>query len=173
MRDNVKCNFCPFIEYQFNIGTCEGHGEKYRIMIINMQPGFYRDKSEKQIYSLLSEVGIKEKEIYLTYLCKSIIPKGIKMTPEQEKHCLSHINKEIVTVKPQLVVLLGAGVRDAFWIRYPETVTSKTFKDGDLSHKTKIYPIQNPATLYYSPELKDNYIKTLTKIHRYYKPILI
>ena len=169
------CKYCPFQEFDFNKSKELGFGNKYRIMFVGSSPAISSNKScgkskfDLFFNNLLSKVDISKRDYYFTNLCKTSIPKNLKLTEEQVQHCLSHLKEEIKEVKPQIIVLLGSICRDAFWIRYPDKVYN--MKIGSL--KIKVYPIAHPGFLHYEPAEEKSYLKKLTKIHKYYKRILI
>lgn len=171
----LKCNYCPFMEYEFN-GTKElGFGAYYRILFIGSSPAITSNKSQgnskfdKFFVELLAKVGIAKDDFYFTNLVKTSIPKGVIVTDEQSKHCFSHVLKEIAIVKPQLVVPLGTIAREPFGIRWPDSFVKKSIS----GKRMMVYPIAHPGTLHYHPEREQDYLRKLTKIFQHYKRNLI
>ena len=174
-----RCTYCPFMEYKFN-GTKElGFGEKYRIAFIGSSPAVTSNKSsgnskfDSFFLDLLAKVNISRKDFYFTNLVKTSIPNNVKPTYEQLKHCKSHVIQELLIVKPQVVILLGKIVREAFDIGYPGTVITKILLPGVKKNKAVFYTMAHPGTLHYEPEREEKYLRQLKLGLRFYKRVLI
>jgi len=178
-QEIVDCKFCPFQEYTYNKTKELGFGNKYRIMFVGSSPSVTSNKSQGKsrfdfyLRDLLRKVDIEESDYYFTNLVKTSIPTGVIPTDEQLRHCMSHLVKEILDVKPQVIILFGKVTRDAFELKWPETFVSKTFTLGEKKFRTTIYPIQHPGILHYHPEQESKYLKSLTKAITKYKRILL
>lgn len=181
INDEIEtCRFCPFQEYKFNPTKELGFGPHYRIMFVGSSPAVTSNKSEGEskfdyfFRKLLLKVGITQEDFYFTNLVKTSVPNGHDFLDENDsKHCMSHLIKEITIVKPQVIVLLGKMTREAFKIRYPETLVSKKFKSRYGSIKTKVFSLSHPGVLHYHPEQEAKYLKTLKKVLTNYNRILI
>lgn len=169
------CNYCPFLEYKYNSAKEYGHGHCNKIMFVGNSPSVLSNKRNKfssfDIYfsKLLAKVELTSKDYYFTNLCKTSIPPGVILTEDQVKHCLSHLNKEIIAVKPQIVVLLGKQVRDAFNINWPGSVNVKIVSAAGEKHKTVFYTLPHPGFLKYFPDEEERYLQNLKKIFKVYK----
>jgi uracil-DNA glycosylase family 4 len=178
-KEILQCQLCPFQEYSFNKTKELGFGAQYRIMFIGLAPSISSNKSagnstfDHFFSSLLSKVELSAKDYYFTNLVKTAIPKDHSLTTEQIEHCNSHLEKEVLLVKPQVIVLLGRDTRQAFGFRYPAEKGFRVFKNNNESHRVKIYTMSHPAILYYHPEQEVRYLKALKKCIKDYKLILI
>lgn len=88
------------------------------IMIINDYPGIREDQANKpfqgkvgdMFYKLMDKAEIDPEDCYITHAVKCR-PRGIDVPTKSEfKTCLRHLVKEITTVKPKYVLILGSGV---------------------------------------------------------------
>ncbi len=178
-KEILDCKFCPFLEYEFNKTKELGFGQKNRIMFVGSSPAVTSNKSKGEsrfdyfFEALMQKVDITKKDYYFTNLVKTSIPAKVVLTEEQAKHCFSHLLKEILEVKPQLIVLLGKVPRDAFGILYPNKIVMKKFNSKTYTHKAIVYAAAHPGMLHYKPDLEANYLKNLKIGLKYYKRILI
>lgn len=169
------CVYCPFQEYKFNRSKELGFGKPNKIMFIGSSPSMSSNKSQGHssfdsfFNKLLLKVEITPEDYYFTNLCKTSIPANATLTEDQVKHCMSHLQKEILAVNPQIIVLLGRQVRSAFMLNWPENISVKIFKSKDARLKTVVYTLQHPGYLKYKPEDEEKYLLSLRKIFKYYK----
>lgn len=176
VNQQVKtCVYCPFQEYNYNKNKELGFGRSHRIMFVGLCPSVSSNKSQGfssfDIYlsKLLVKVEITEEDYYFTNLCKTSIPHDVILSEEQVKHCLAHLVKEIIAIKPQIIVLFGKQTRDAFDINWPETVVKRIFSANGEKHKTVLYTLQHPGFLKYKPEEEERYLMNLRKIFKVYQ----
>lgn len=168
----LACKECPFQEFEFNNSKELGFGSFGRIMFVGQSPAITSNKSQwaskfDEFFSeILEKVDIEEEDYYFTNLIKTAIPKHRLPTKDEITHCRSHLYKEIALVRPQILVLLGKPVRDAFNIKWPDSF-SKVRLPG-ASEFIRTYAIAHPGYLHYSPEKEGEYLKKLNKIHKFY-----
>lgn len=177
-QEILDCKFCPFQEYDFNKKKDLGFGSERRIMFIGTSPAITSNRSkgnskfDKFFEELILKVGISKEEYYFTNLIKTAIPKNVEPTEEQLKHCYSHLVKEIMLVKPQLIVLLGKLARQPFNLKWPDTKKKFFFELKDDKHSAIVFTLSHPGALHYTPENEEEYIKKLKKILTNYQPTL-
>lgn len=110
----MKCKMCDFKYAGTN--CMSGTGKRAsEIMIVGTFPGvsedydgipFSGDSGEKLRY-LLKKAGIKWSSIYKTYGIKCMPPKGKKPTKKHIDVCEFHLQKEILRIKPKLIIAMG------------------------------------------------------------------
>jgi len=177
-QEIVDCNFCPFLEYDFNRKKELGFGKERRIMFIGSSPAITSNrikgnsKFDKFFEKLLTKVDISKEEYYFTNLIKTAIPKNVEPTDEQLKHCYSHLVKEIMLIKPQIIVILGKLARKPFGLKWPDSKKKFFFTLKDDKHSATIFTLSHPGALHYAPEQEEEYIKKLKKILTNYQPTL-
>src|SRR5260221_760117 len=123
LRDAAEgCRGCPL--YKTGTQTVFGEGKRdARVMMIGEQPGDQEDKAGKPfvgpagkiLNDALAEVGIDRDEVYVTNAVKHFRwePRGKrrlhkKPSWRQIEACRSWLHAEILVVKPELLVCLGA-----------------------------------------------------------------
>ena len=93
-----------------------GEGDsKARIMFIGEAPGKTEAKtgrpfvgrSGKLLRQMISDVGLKENEVYITSPVKYLPDRGTPTVPDIE-HGKTHLFKQIEVIDPKIIVLLGS-----------------------------------------------------------------
>ena len=171
MRDNLKltqeilnCKKCELWKTRTNPVVGEGNLNA-QIMFIGEAPGFNEDKQGRPFVGkagkifdeLLSFVGLKREEIYITNILKCRPPGNKNPTKEEIKACTFYLDEQIRIIKPSVICCLGNfassyilkkfGLSDK--IQGISKIHGNVFNVSTLSGKIKIIPLYHPAVATY------------------------
>ena len=102
----------PLLEANLVFG--EGSSEA-DVMFIGEAPGYYEDKEKrpfvgragKLLDKLISDIGLKRSEVYITNIVKRRPPDNRDPLPEEIESYRPYLSREIETVNPKIVATLG------------------------------------------------------------------
>jgi uracil-DNA glycosylase len=129
-REAATCTRCPLFARATQ--TVFGEGRRRGLMLVGEQPGDVEDREGRPfvgpagalLRELLDEVGIAAKETYLTNAVKHFKwrPSGTRRIHDKPswseiEACGHWLDLELETVRPDLVVCLGATAAQAFFGR--------------------------------------------------------
>lgn len=100
------CQSCPLTSFTKPLSL---HNRTARIMVIGDTPDdvLFETESGSVLAGLLRRFGILPQEVYITAMTKCQGSQDTAM-------CVHHINAEVMTIRPSVVVLLGSTVASAF-----------------------------------------------------------
>jgi DNA polymerase len=104
-----------------------------RLMLVGQNPGREEDETGKPfvgragkfLNKVLRENGINRNEVFITNIVKHATPKNRKPFKDEVEACLPYLEAQMETVKPEVVVLMGAvawQTRRLRGVEYFETV---------------------------------------------------
>jgi DNA polymerase len=161
------CRKCSLWKTRKNPVPGEGNINA-EIMVVGLGPGFNEDRlgrpfvgrAGKFLDELLTLIGIKRKEIYITNVIKCFLPDNIA-TNEQIKACTPYLDKQLATIKPRIIITLGNVATSYILKKFGlkpiniSKVHGKIFEVNSLLGKIKIIPMYHPATALYNPRMKE------------------
>jgi DNA polymerase len=147
-------------------------------MVIGEAPGRQEDsegkpfigKAGKKLNWFLRKAGIRRKDIFITNTVKCFPPKRegtYKPRPEEITACKKWILKEIVIIKPKLVILAGATAMESLIDLKGITTNSGLFFVNSEYGKTEFFVILHPVSLLYNPENKKDYLRCARILKKY------
>jgi len=91
-----------------------------KVMIVGQNPGSDEDetgrpfigRAGKYLTKTLAEFGIKREEVFITNIVKHVSPGNRKPLPDEVVACLPYLTKQIMIIKPKIIVLLGASAKE-------------------------------------------------------------
>jgi uracil-DNA glycosylase len=91
-----------------------------KVMVVGQNPGADEDKlgrpfvgrAGKYLNKTLAEYGINREDIFITNIVKHVSPKNRKPFPDEVAACLPYLTQQINTIKPKIIVLLGASAKE-------------------------------------------------------------
>jgi uracil-DNA glycosylase family 4 len=86
-----------------------------KVMLVGQNPGAEEDKTGrpfvgragKFLNKVLAKNGINREEVFVTNVVKHVSPKNRKPLPDEIAACAPYLEKQIKTIKPKIVVLMG------------------------------------------------------------------
>lgn len=156
-----------------------GHGNPYSpLMLIGEGPGGDEDmegrpfvgKAGQLLSRILEAAEIPRNEIYISNVVKCRPPKNRKPTPEEMKVCLWILFGELLIIRPQVIVLLGAtalqGVVDP-----AESITKMRGRWLDVAG-FQIMPTYHPAALLRDESKKREVWEDFKEVRRVYRELI-
>lgn len=144
-----------------------------KIMGIGEAPGFREEEIEKPFQGaagkyldqVLERSGLKRSDIYLTNVVKCRPPNNRTPTPAEMKACHPYLAKEILAVRPEWVLLLGAAALS--WLDMSGVMKShgQVISRGYINYFITVHPsacLHNPA----NKPLFEQDIRTFAKLVR-------
>lgn len=166
---NKKCKRCSLHKEAQSVCLWGQGPKKCKVMFIGEAPGYREDEINKPFQgkagqlldSYLKDVGLDRSDIYITNVCKCRPPSNRTPTKKEIKECRPYLWKEILTVRPDYLVLLGntalqgvmgySGIKEARgkWVEVEEL---------------KILPTYHPAAILRNPNLAPRMKSDLQKL---------
>ena len=87
-----------------------------KVMLVGQNPGAEEDKtgrpfvgrSGKFLNKVLAENGIDRRNLFVTNIVKHATPNNRKPLPDEIAACLPYLECQIYSMKPEIVILMGA-----------------------------------------------------------------
>jgi uracil-DNA glycosylase family 4 len=110
-----KCRKCRLWKDAENAVPGEGPLNA-KVMLVGQNPGAEEDKTGKPfvgragkyLNKVLAKNGFNREELFITNLVKHTSPKNRKPLPDEIAACAPYLEEQVKTIKPKLVVLMGA-----------------------------------------------------------------
>ena len=110
-----KCQKCRLWKTALNAVPGEGPIAA-KVMLVGQNPGAEEDKtgrpfvgrSGKFLNKVLAENGIERGDLFVTNIVKHATPNNRKPLPDEVATCLPYLECQIYSMKPEIVVLMGA-----------------------------------------------------------------
>ncbi len=91
-----------------------------KVMLIGQNPGADEDelgrpfigRAGKFLTKTLAEHGIKREDVFITNIVKHVSPQNRKPFSDEVAACLPYLMTQISTIKPKIIVLLGASAKE-------------------------------------------------------------
>ncbi len=91
-----------------------------KVMLVGQNPGADEDelgrpfvgRAGKFLTKTLAEYGIKREDLFITNIVKHVSPQNRKPYPDEVAACLPYLTTQISTIKPKIIVLLGASAKE-------------------------------------------------------------
>ncbi|UCF13586.1 MAG: uracil-DNA glycosylase [Thermoplasmatales archaeon] len=176
-QDVTNCKRCDLWKTRNNPVAGEG-SVTTKVMFIGEAPGYNEDmqgrpfvgKAGKILDELLYSVGFERKEIYIANILKCRPLKNRNPLRKEIKACTSYLDKQIMTMKPKVIVTLGnfasSYVLEKFGFQAERIgkIHGKIFHIKNLLFDTRIIPSYHPAAAVYNPNLKNALMKDFKSI---------
>src|SRR5512136_2593426 len=110
-----KCQKCRLWKTALNAVPGEG-SVVAKVMLVGQNPGGEEDKtgrpfvgrSGKFLNKVLVENGIDRRNLFVTNIVKHATPNNRKPLPDEIAACLPYLECQIYSMKPEIVLLMGA-----------------------------------------------------------------
>ena len=170
--DDVKksilaCSRCDLAKTRKNPVPGEGSVHA-RIMFVGEAPGAMEDatgrpfvgRAGKFLDELLSSIGLKRDEVFITNIVKCRPPQNRDPTDAEIEACHVFLDDQISIIRPKVICTLGRFamnyVLDKFNVPHGSITEShgRVFEVRNLFGKMAIIPMYHPAAALYNPQLK-------------------
>ena len=108
------CQKCPLYKTATN-SVPGGPNSEAAIIFIGEAPGHWEDQkgipfcgaAGNLLNKLLSEINLKREDVFIGNILKHRPPNNRDPLPKEIKACTPHLKKQLLTIKPKVVVTLG------------------------------------------------------------------
>jgi len=176
MKKATFCDRCDICIHN-NFLPLWGIGdENADIIIIHESPtkrerrltSIYDGKKYTLLARLLYAYNFNLDNCYFTHAIKCATPKGREPSLNELRHCTVHLIEELQTVKPKIIVLLGATLLKHF---YSDQAMSLYKEHGKarIIGKFVIVPTFSPSFINQNPKMLRHVVNDWELIYNYYK----
>lgn len=150
-------------------------------MFIGEAPGAEEDKqgrpfvgaAGKFLNQMLETINLKREDVFIANVLKCRPPANRDPMPEEVVACWPWLLKQIKTIKPKLIVLLGRHAMERF---LPNQKISKIHgtalrREIEGVGKQVFYALYHPAAALYQGSLRETLVKDFKKIPKVLKAI--
>lgn len=150
IKSNVKsCTKCRLFKTARNPVPGEGNINA-EIVFIGEAPGYYEDVSGRPfvgragqlLENFLGEIGYKREDVWIGNVIKHRPPDNREPLPDEINSCRGHLDLQLQTIKPVLVVTLGRFAMNYF---HPEGMISRDRGRLIKVNGYLVYPVYHPA----------------------------
>lgn len=170
-REDVrKCKRCSLYKSRKNVVFGEGNPET-KIVFVGEAPGYNEDvkgipfcgKAGDVLEILLSSVGLKRGDVYITNIIKCRPPENRDPEEEEIKQCTPYLERQLEIISPSVICCLGRHSLRYFVQRFSlkeygsiSTLHGRVMDVGEgLFSDIKIVAMYHPAVAVYDPGKMD------------------
>ncbi len=177
-EEALRCTKCQLVNSRNKLVFGEGN-ENAGIFIIGEAPGYDEDqqgrpfvgKSGQLLDKILAACGFNRREhIYIGNILKCRPPGNRNPSPEEAATCMPFLLKQIETVNPKIIILLGATA-----LKYmidPDLRITK-IRGQWLEHDGRlVMPVYHPSALLRNPALKKETWEDYKNVVRKYRELV-
>ena len=169
----LDCKKCSLHKERFENRFYPVIGEgnhRAKIMFVGEAPGLQEAKTGrpfcgaagKILDELLESAGIKREDVYITNILKDRPPENRDPQPEEIKACASYLERQIETIKPEIICPLGRYSMKFLMEKFEledqiegiSKIHGRLFKCKSISQVITIIPFYHPAVVAYNPNMK-------------------
>ena len=164
----LNCKKCPLWETRKNPVFGEGNPNS-EIMLIGEAPGRREDEigrpfvgqAGKLLDEIFREIGLSREDVYITNVVKCRPPGNRQPTKREVKSCSPYLDKQIMLIRPKVIIAMGNTAASYIMDRYNMKFTSmrelhgKVFRVGTMFGELKVLMTYHPAAALRNPELKE------------------
>jgi len=170
--DVGDCTRCPLHQGRTNIVHTEGNRHA-RLMFVGEAPGADEDaqarpfvgRAGQLLTRIIESIGFKREDVLIGNVNRCRPPGNRPPTPEEASMCQPFLLREIATVQPEVIVVLGnTAMRNLLDIKQGITKVRGQFQDY---HGVKVMPTFHPAYLLRDPSKKKETWEDLKKVRDY------
>ena len=167
-----NCKKCEL--YKSRINPVVGDGSTDADMLfIGEAPGRKEDLQGKPFVGkagtildeLIKSIGLRRNEVFIANIIKCRPPNNRNPLINEIKACTEHLDRQINTIKPKIIVTLGnfasKYIFNKFNLKYDKisNIHGNIFHINSKDGVIKIIPSYHPAAATYNPNLKNILIK--------------
>ena len=161
------CTKCPLWKCRKNAVPGVGNPDT-RIMLVGEAPGRSEDAkgqpfvgtAGKLLDTLLLQIDLSREQIFITNIVKCRPPENRQPKPLEIETCTPYLNRQILTVRPDVIVTLGSHSTAYIFSKATLPFSSITLARGKPCKTTvlglplTVFPTYHPASALYNPEYK-------------------
>lgn len=176
----LHCNKCDISVIRKHIVNGVGKLDS-SLMIIGEAPGYKEDKlgipfvgdSGKLLDAMLEGIGLTRDSVYITNVTKCR-PNDNNITSIQISNCYINLDKELMVIKPKIVLLLGSVAINRYFNK--SDITVKDIRGRTIVHNgTVIIGTYHPSYILRNIEserLLNSYVADFIRLAEVYKKLI-
>jgi len=133
------------------------------LMFVGEAPGFHEDKqglpfvgqAGKLLETLLQEIGLERREVYIANVLKCRPPGNRDPQPDEIESCEPHLFRQIELIRPVVIATLG-NFATKLLSGKPIGITRVHGQEQETSlggRRVLLYPLFHPAAALYTPKM--------------------
>ena len=133
------------------------------LMFVGEAPGFHEDKqgvpfvgqAGKLLETLLQEIGLERREVYIANVLKCRPPGNRDPQPDEIESCEPHLFRQIELIRPVVIATLG-NFATKLLSGKPTGITRVHGQEQETSlggRRVLLYPLFHPAAALYTPKM--------------------
>lgn len=143
------------------------------IMFIGEAPGQKEDElgrpfvgaAGKFLDELLSSIGLKRADVYISNVVKYRPPNNRDPLPEEKEQCMPWLQLEIALIKPKIIVPLGRHALGHFFTKL--TIGNTHGKPQKLTDDVTVFPIYHPAAALHNGNLRQSLLDDFAALKKF------
>jgi len=152
------CELCAL--HQSRSRAVPGYGNPdAEILFIGEAPGFHEDqqglpfvgRSGQYLDSLLSRIGLKRQDVFITNINKCRPPGNRDPRPEEIIACKPYLDRQIAIIDTLVIATLG---RYSMGLFFPNARISQIHGQAKYEGRRAYYPFYHPAAALRNPDLQ-------------------
>ena len=157
-KEICRCDRCGLAErsHPRRAGGGQPHSE---IMFIGEAPGFTEDQTGKPfcgaaghfLTQLITSIGLKREEVYITNIVKSRPPGNRDPLPEEIIACKPWLDQQLEIIKPKVIVTLGRFSMARF---FPGATISRIHGQAETCGQYTCFAMYHPAAALHQGSLQ-------------------
>lgn len=157
-KDIGRCPGCPLKESRTRVVPGEGSPQS-KIMFIGEAPGFHEDQQGRPFVGpagqfldqLLSLMGLRREEVYITNIIKCRPPNNRDPLPNEIQACSEWLEQQITIIQPKIIVTLGRYSLARF---LPDQAIGKVHGKAIRRDGRIYFPMYHPAAALHQGSLR-------------------
>lgn len=172
-----QCKGCELWKNRKNAVPGEGN-KSARIVLVGEAPGRKEDEqgrpfvgpAGKFLNELLSILGLKREEVYITNVVKCRPPGNREPNEREVKACSRYLEKQLSLLRPEIIIALGSCSLKYFSKKFfgremrISEMHGKILEVNTLFGKILLVPMYHPAAALYNPAKKEEIIEDWKKL---------
>ncbi len=164
-----KCKRCNLWKIRKNVVPGEGR-KNAKIMLVGEAPGKEEDatgrpfvgRAGKLLNSILEEAKIKRSQLYITSVLKCHPPQNRKPFSGEIKECLPWLEKQIETIQPKIIGLMGnTAIKSLLGFNGITKMHGKTIEKNGKKFLLLFHPAAGVYNAKLIPKMKKDYAKLI------------
>ncbi|WP_048058338.1 type-4 uracil-DNA glycosylase [Pyrococcus yayanosii] len=149
-----------------------------KVMFVGEAPGYWEDqkglpfvgKAGKVLDELLSMIGLRREDVYITNIVKCRPPNNRDPREEEIRACSPYLDMQIDIIRPRVIVPLGRYSMSYILRKFgfePEPISrvhGKVYEASTLFGRVYIMPVYHPAVALYKPQLREELKRDFLKL---------
>jgi len=182
----LTCTKCGLHKYRKNAVPGEGRINA-TLMFVGEAPGAHEDEegrpfvgaAGKLLTQLIESIGLKREDVYITNVIKCRPPGNRDPTDDEIEACSPYLVKQIVMIKPKVIVALGRHSARFLFTSAGLKWSSMTAMHGRVYDvevfgvKARLVATYHPAAALYYPKLKPELERDFQTIRKVYEKVVL